>query len=143
MCGIAGWYRRSGARVSTAAVTAQCNTIVHRGPDDSGTFIDGDFGFGMRRLSIIDLEHGHQPMFTPDGRHGVVFNGEIYNHLELRPELETAGYSFETRSDTETLLAAYVVWGDDAWLRLDGMFAVAIWDKASRRLTLARDPLGI
>jgi asparagine synthase (glutamine-hydrolysing) len=143
MCGIAGWYRRSGTAVPESAIVAQCDTIVHRGPDDSGTFVDGDFGFGMRRLSIIDVEHGHQPMFTPDGRFGIVFNGEIYNHLELRPELERAGVRFETHSDTETLLAAFAIWGDDAWLRLDGMFAVAIWDRQSRTLTLARDPLGI
>ena len=143
MCGIAGWYRRSGTAVPESAIVAQCDTIVHRGPDDSGTFVDGDFGFGMRRLSIIDVEHGHQPMFTPDGRFGIVFNGEIYNHLELRPELERAGVRFETHSDTETLLAAFAIWGDDAWLRLDGMFAVAIWDRLSRTLTLARDPLGI
>jgi asparagine synthase (glutamine-hydrolysing) len=143
MCGIAGWYRRSGTAVPESAIVAQCDTIVHRGPDDSGTFVDGDFGFGMRRLSIIDVEHGHQPMFTPDGRFGIVFNGEIYNHLELRRELERAGVRFETHSDTETLLAAFAIWGDDAWLRLDGMFAVAIWDRQSRTLTLARDPLGI
>jgi asparagine synthase (glutamine-hydrolysing) len=143
MCGIAGWYRRSGTAVPESAIVAQCETIVHRGPDDSGTFVDGDFGFGMRRLSIIDVEHGHQPMFTPDGRFGIVFNGEIYNHLELRRELERAGVRFETHSDTETLLAAFAIWGDDAWLRLDGMFAVAIWDRQSRTLTLARDPLGI
>ncbi|HET9811996.1 MAG TPA: asparagine synthase (glutamine-hydrolyzing) [Sphingomicrobium sp.] len=143
MCGIAGWYRRSGDRVSEAVITAQCDTIVHRGPDDSGTYADGDFGFGMRRLSIIDVEHGHQPMFTPDGRYSIVFNGEIYNHLDLRPELEAAGARFETHSDTETLLASYAAWGDDCWLRLDGMFAVAIWDRETRTLTLARDPLGI
>jgi asparagine synthase (glutamine-hydrolysing) len=143
MCGIAGWYRRSGEAVPERAVVQQCDTIIHRGPDDSGTFVDGDFGFGMRRLSIIDVAHGHQPMFTPDGRYGIVFNGEIYNHLELRPELEQAGIRFATHSDTETLLAAFVVWGDEAWLRLDGMFAVAIWDREARKLTLARDPLGI
>jgi asparagine synthase (glutamine-hydrolysing) len=143
MCGIAGWYRRSGDPVPERAIVGQCDTIVHRGPDDSGVFVDGDFGFGMRRLSIIDVEHGHQPMFTRDGRYGIVFNGEIYNHLELRPELERAGIRFETHSDTETLLASYAMWGDDAWLRLDGMFAVAIWDRQERTLTLARDPLGI
>lgn len=143
MCGIAGWYRRSGAPVPKSAIVGQCDTIVHRGPDDSGTFVDGDFGFGMRRLSIIDVAHGHQPMFTRDGRYGIVFNGEIYNHLELRPALEQAGIGFSTNSDTETLLAAYVAWGDEAWLRLDGMFAVAIWDRETRALTLARDPLGI
>jgi asparagine synthase (glutamine-hydrolysing) len=143
MCGIAGWYRRSGEPVAERAIVQQCDTIIHRGPDDSGVFVDGDFGFGMRRLSIIDVAHGHQPMFTPDGRLWIVFNGEIYNHLELRPELEQAGVRFATHCDTETVLAAFAVWGDEAWLRLDGMFAVAIWDRQARTLTLARDPLGI
>ena len=122
MCGIAGWYRRSGAKVPESAIVGQCDTIVHRGPDDSGTFVDGDFGFGMRRLSIIDVAHGHQPMFTPDGRFAIVFNGEIYNHLELRARARAAGIRFATHSDTETLLAAFVAWGDEAWLRLEGMY---------------------
>jgi asparagine synthase (glutamine-hydrolysing) len=143
MCGIAGWYRRSGRPVSEQAITAQCDRIVHRGPDDSGVLADRDFGFGMRRLSIIDLEGGHQPIFSPDRRYAIVFNGEIYNHPELRAELEQAGYAFSTHSDTETLLASYLHWGDDAWLRLEGMYGVAIWDMAERSLTLARDPLGI
>lgn len=148
MCGIAGWYRRGGRPVEAAAITRQCDTIVHRGPDDSGVFTDGDFGFGMRRLSIIDLAGGHQPIFTaPDsadgGRHGIVFNGEIYNHPELRAELEARGVTFQTHSDTETLLQAFLHWGDDAWLRLEGMYGAAIWDRRDRTLTLARDPLGI
>lgn len=143
MCGIAGWYRRGGRPVVTRTIGAQCDAIVHRGPDDSGTFVDGDFGFGMRRLSILDVADGHQPMASPDGRHVVVFNGEIYNHLDLRPELEAAGWTFRTRSDTETVLAAFAHWRDGTWARLEGMFAVAVWDRATRRLTLARDPLGI
>ncbi len=117
--------------------------IGARGPDDSGTLVDGDFGFGMRRLSIIDVEGGHQPMTTEDGRYSIVFNGEIYNHLELRPELERLGATFRTHSDTETILVAFVCWGNDAWARLDGMFGVAIWDHARRELTLARDAVGI
>ena len=143
MCGIAGWYRRSGQPVPKPVVAQMCDTIVSRGPDDCGVFADAEFGFGMRRLSIIDIEGGHQPMFTPDGRFAVVFNGEIYNHLDVRRELERSGIEFRTHSDTETLLAAFVAWGDDAWLRLEGMFAAAIWDRKARRLTLARDPLGI
>ena len=143
MCGIAGWYRRSGRPVAPEVVVQQCDRIVHRGPDDSGTFAEGDFGFGMRRLSIIDIAGGHQPIFTADGRYAIVFNGEIYNHPELRRELEAAGVGFATHSDTETLLASFVQWGDDAWLRLEGMYAAAIWDRAERSLTLARDPLGI
>lgn len=143
MCGIAGWYRRSGHPVTVEQVRQQCDTIIHRGPDDQGQFVDGDFGFGMRRLSIIDIGGGHQPMFSADGRYAIVTNGEIYNHLDLRVELEARGHVFTTHSDTETLLASYLAWGDAAWPRLEGMFATAIWDRAERRLTLARDPLGI
>jgi asparagine synthase (glutamine-hydrolysing) len=143
MCGIAGWYRRGGKAVPKGAIAAACDLLVHRGPDDAGYFVDGDFGFGMRRLSIIDVEGGHQPIFSPDGRHAIVFNGEIYNHPELRRQLES-GYPFQTdHSDTETILAAYLRWGDDAWTRLEGMYAVAIWDKVDRQLCLARDPIGI
>jgi asparagine synthase (glutamine-hydrolysing) len=143
MCGIAGWYRRGGRPVSQAVVTAQCDRIRHRGPDDSGVLTDGDFGFGMRRLSIVDVAGGHQPMTTPDGRYSIVFNGEIYNHQELRPELEAAGWGFRTHCDTETALAAFARWGAAAWPRLEGMFGIAVWDHARRELSLARDPLGI
>ena len=143
MCGIAGWYRRGERPVARETIAAQCDRIVHRGPDDSGHLVDRDFGFGMRRLSIIDVEGGHQPIATADGRYSIVFNGEIYNHLDLRGELGAAGFSFRTRSDTETLLASFVHWRDDAWLRLEGMYAAAIWDHAARTLTLARDPVGI
>ena len=143
MCGIAGWYRRGGRPVEQSIVARQCDRLIHRGPDDSGYFVDGDFGFGMRRLSIIDVEGGHQPIFSPDGRHAIIFNGEIVNHPELRRELE-GGYRFKTdHSDTETILAAWLRWGDGAWGRLEGMFAVAIWDKLEKRLTLARDAVGI
>lgn len=126
-----------------AAVKAQCDAIAHRGPDDSGILTDGDFGFGMRRLSILDIAGGHQPMETSDGRFAIVFNGEIFNHLEVREPLVAAGYSFVTHSDTETILAAFCHWGNEAWAKLEGMFAVAIWDRRQRSLTLARDPLGI
>lgn len=143
MCGIAGWYRRGNEAVSRAAITALCDTIRHRGPDDEGVLVDGNFGFGMRRLSIIDIAGGHQPIRTEDDRFSIVFNGEIVNHLSLRQELERLGHSYRTNSDTETILFAYREWGDAAWARLDGMFAVAIWDRRERRLTLARDPLGI
>src|SRR5438876_954824 len=143
MCGIAGWYRRGGRPVAPQAVERQCDRLQHRGPDDAGYLIDGDFGFGMRRLSIIDIEGGHQPILSPDQRYAIVFNGEIVNHPALRRELE-GGYAFQTdHSDTETILAAWLRWGDDAWTRLEGMFAVAIWDKLAKSLTLARDPVGI
>jgi asparagine synthase (glutamine-hydrolysing) len=128
--------------VDRSVIVAQCNQLVHRGPDDAGYLIDGDFGFGMRRLSIIDLEHGQQPITSPDSRYSIICNGEIVNHLELRRELE-GSYRFRTRSDIETLLASFLRWGDDAWTRLEGMFAAAIWDHLTKTLTLARDPIGI
>lgn len=144
MCGIAGWYRRGGKPVEEAVIARQCGTLRHRGPDDSGILIDGDFGFGMRRLSIIDPPGGHQPMMSADRRFAVVFNGEIYNHLEIRQRLAKRGHrEFSTRSDTETILTAFMHWGNDAWARLEGMFAVAIWDIEKRELTLVRDQLGI
>jgi len=143
MCGIAGWYRRGGRPVPQEAIASQCDRLISRGPDDAGYLTDGDFGFGMRRLSIIDIEGGHQPILSPDGRYAIVFNGEIVNHPALRRELE-GSYAFQTdHSDTETVLAAFTRWGDDAWLKLEGMYAVAIWDKLTKTLTLARDPVGI
>ena len=143
MCGIAGWYRRGGRPVRREAIASQCDRLISRGPDDAGYLTDGDFGFGMRRLSIIDIEGGHQPILSPDGRYAIVFNGEIVNHPALRRELE-GSYAFQTdHSDTETVLAAFTRWGDDAWLKLEGMYAVAIWDKLTKTLTLARDPVGI
>ena len=141
MCGIAGWYRRRGRPVWHGVIGSQCARLKHRGPDDEGYLIDGDFGFGMRRLSIIDPEGGHQPIRSADGRFAIVCNGEIVNHLELRREL--GSYPFRSRSDAETLLAAFIRWGDDCWLRAEGMYAAAIWDRETRTLRLARDPLGI
>ncbi|HYM80002.1 MAG TPA: asparagine synthase (glutamine-hydrolyzing) [Candidatus Limnocylindria bacterium] len=143
MCGICGWYRRDRVPVERAVIEAQCATLVHRGPDDQGVLADGDFGFGMRRLSIIDLAGGHQPMTSDDGRLSIVYNGEIFNFPELRRTLESEGHRFRTSCDTEVILRGYQSWGGDVWRRLEGMFAVAIWDHASRMLALARDPLGI
>lgn len=143
MCGIAGWYSRNGP-VLPDVLARQADRLVHRGPDDSGAFTDRDFGFTMRRLSIIDLAGGHQPIHSPDGRYVIVQNGEIYNHRELRRQLEGDGIAFQTdHSDTEVILAAFIRWGDEAWLRLEGMYAAAIWDRRERLLKLARDPLGI
>jgi asparagine synthase (glutamine-hydrolysing) len=143
MCGIAGWYRRDGQAVPAHTIQAQCAAIVHRGPDDEGVLTDGDLGIGMRRLSIIDVAGGHQPIETADRSLAIVFNGEIYNHRELRRSLAAAGHHFRTQSDTETILLAYREWGNAAWSRLEGMFAIAIWDRQQRRLTLVRDPIGI
>ena len=142
MCGIAGWYRRGARPVTRSVIAAQCDRLVHRGPDDLGMLIDRDFGFGMRRLSIIDVEGGHQPMASSDDRFAIICNGEIVNHLDLRRELGSES-SFRTRSDVETLLACFLRWGDEAWLRAEGMYAAAIWDRKTRTLRLVRDPLGI
>lgn len=124
-------------------IAAQCDAIRHRGPDDEGQWGERDFGFGMRRLSIVDLAGGHQPFHSPDGRFVLVFNGEIYNFAVLRTELAAAGRAFRSAGDTEVILAGYERWGDGVWPRLDGMFAVAVWDRERRRLTLARDSVGI
>jgi asparagine synthase (glutamine-hydrolysing) len=116
--------------------------IVHRGPDEGGIYRDEQALLGMRRLSIIDLAGGHQPMQAAQGRFQVVFNGEIYNHRDLRRELEALGHDFLTASDTEVVLHACMQWGGDAFARLEGMFAIAFWDAQERRLLLARDRLG-
>jgi len=143
MCGMTGWYRRGGRPVPGEAIARACNTIVHRGPDDGGVHLDGDVGLGHRRLSIVDMSGGHQPMSSADGRWVIVYNGEVYNFPELRRELTELGWQFRTHGDTETILAAYATWGDGAWPKLEGMYGLAIWDAKERRLVLARDPLGI
>ena len=119
------------------------SALTHRGPDDAGRFEDGPAGLAFQRLSILDIEGGHQPMTSADGRFTVVFNGEIYNHKELRPALEAQGWKFSTHSDTETLLAGFALHGADFFPKLNGMFACAVWDSTAHVLTLARDPLGI
>lgn len=143
MCGICGVYNLGGEPADKTGVLRMRAALAHRGPDDEGDYFDGPLGFGFRRLSILDLEGGHQPMSTGDGRFTIVFNGEIYNHLELRRRLESSGVHFRTRSDTETLLELFAREGLGAFELLNGMFAAAVWDKQKRRLVLARDPLGI
>jgi len=118
-------------------------SIVHRGPDDEGFHIDGEIGLGFRRLSIIDLDGGHQPMCDPQQQIWVVFNGEIYNFPDLRDELAAAGYVFRTKSDTEVIVHGYREWGVDVLNHLNGMFGLAIWDTQEKRLLVARDPMGI
>lgn len=149
MCGIAGLIARDGATADLpTAMRAATNAIAHRGPDDHGAWIDegARVAIGHRRLSIIDLSSaGHQPMQSADARYVLVFNGEVYNHADLRRELEIAGAAptWRGHSDTETLLAAITAWGlSDALRRATGMFALALWDKAERRLWLARDRFG-
>jgi asparagine synthase (glutamine-hydrolysing) len=142
MCGICGVLRR-GSDADPAALEAMSSALVHRGPDDHGTFLDGPVGLAARRLSIIDLEGGHQPIANEDASVHAVQNGEIYNHAELRRELEGRGHSFRTRCDTEVLVHLYEEHGPDFVERLRGMFAIAIWDARRRRLLLARDRFGI
>ncbi|MDD5657082.1 MAG: asparagine synthase (glutamine-hydrolyzing), partial [Elusimicrobia bacterium] len=143
MCGICGAFNLGGAPVERQAVLRMRGRLAHRGPDDEGEHFDGPVGLGFRRLSILDLEGGRQPMLSEDGRFALVFNGEIYNHLDLRRELEAAGERFRTRSDAETILRLFIRQGEKAFGRLGGMFAAAVWDRERRRLTLARDPIGV
>lgn len=142
MCGIAGVVDPSGAWLDAEAVERMRESMRARGPDDAGSFSDGVCMLAFRRLSILDLAGGHQPMSTPDGAATVVFNGEIYNFAELRRELEGLGHRFVTRSDTEVILHAYRQWGSACVRRLDGMFALALWDGRRRALLLARDRFG-
>ncbi len=142
MCGICGIYNRNGAPVDRNLLGRMNNTMIHRGPDGSGIYIDNSIGLGHRRLAIIDLHTGEQPMSTDDGVLHVVFNGEIYNFLELRKELESCGHLFRTKSDTEVLLHGYRQWGEHFVARLRGMFAIALWDANKRKLLLIRDRVG-
>ncbi len=141
MCGIVGFV---GARADMDEILqAMMDRIVHRGPDGEGRFVDGQVALGHRRLSIIDLEGGKQPMFNEDGSLVVVFNGEVYNFQELREQLLAAGHTFATRSDTEVLLHGYEEWGKELLDRLRGMFTFALWDSRAKTLLLARDHFGI
>ena len=144
MCGIAGIVASERLHADDhARVPRMRDAIAHRGPDDAGLFVDGQAALGHRRLSIVDLAAGHQPLSNEDESVWIVFNGEIYNHADVRPELEAAGHRYKTRSDTETIVHAYEQWGDACVERLRGMFAFAIWDAPKRRLLLARDRLGV
>lgn len=143
MCGICGIWCPDGAPVDKRLLGRMTNTMVHRGPDDEGYFCEGSIGLGFRRLSIIDLEGGKQPMTNEDGSIWLVFNGEIYNYLELRQSLAERGHLFRTDSDTETIVHGYEEWGEEIVHRLNGMFAFAVWDGPRRRLFLARDRMGI
>ena len=143
MCGIAGIVRNDGLDVDRGLVAAMCAAIRHRGPDDDGFYFNGPVGLGMRRLSIIDVKGGQQPIHNQDRTAWIVFNGEIYNYRELRKQLETKGHSFKTQTDTEVLLTAFIEWGDGCLPRLNGMFHFAVWDNEERTMTLARDHVGI
>ena len=143
MCGICGIYNvQSGEPVSQDAIERMTHLISHRGPDDSGMYLDGNVGLGFARLSIIDLSGGHQPMSNETGDIWIVFNGEIWNYKSLRKELIERGHQFRTNSDTETIVHAYEEYGVECVARLHGMFGFAIWDGRQRRLLLARDRAG-
>jgi asparagine synthase (glutamine-hydrolysing) len=144
MCGITGFVNFGGHDRHEAAsrVKQMAGTLSHRGPDEEGYFVDDRVALGHRRLSIIDLSSGQQPMGASGGRVQIVFNGEIYNFLEIRVELESRGHRFKTRSDTEVLLEAYLEWGEGCAERLNGMFAFAIWDARTKQLLVARDRVG-
>lgn len=143
MCGITGVMIAGDGQVDQASLRHMTNLIAHRGPDDDGFFFGAGVAFGHRRLSIIDAEGGHQPMFSPDERVVLTYNGEIYNFQQLRRELENLGHRFKTSSDTEVLLTSYLEWGADCVNRFRGMFAFAVWDTRTQELFLARDRLGI
>jgi asparagine synthase (glutamine-hydrolysing) len=144
MCGICGQFNFGNSEpVLRQNVEMMAKTLIHRGPDDEGYYFSGPLGLGFRRLSIIDLGGGHQPMSDREGSVCVVFNGEIYNFQEVRSELEGFGHVFRTNSDTEVIVHGYKQWGDEVLTRLNGMFGLAIWDERQRRLVLARDAFGI
>ncbi|MGC1851597.1 MAG: hypothetical protein WA687_04070, partial [Solirubrobacterales bacterium] len=143
MCGICGMAAAGGVPADVEAVRRMNSRLTHRGPDSDGVFVEGGVALAMRRLSIIDLEHGDQPIANEDGSVTVVQNGEIYNYRELRGELERRGHRFATASDTEVLVHLYEEHGEGFVERLRGMFALAVWDARERRLLLARDRFGI
>ena len=145
MCGINGiaFSPSSGRHVDESRLVAMRDILHHRGPDDGGIFVDGNIGLGHRRLSIVDVAHGAQPMFNGDRSCAIVYNGEVYNHADYRNQLEARGYKFQNRSDTETILHLYEEYGRDCVEHLRGMFAFAIWDKTKRELFIARDRFGV
>jgi len=144
MCGIVGQVNFDNSPVSPVVLKKMTDTIVHRGPDGEGHWIEENVGFGHRRLSIIDLSPaGHQPMISADHRYVLTYNGEIYNFRELRTELEANGYRFRSQTDSEVVLSSLAEWGTDALLKFNGMFALAFWDRKEKKLLLARDRYGI
>jgi asparagine synthase (glutamine-hydrolysing) len=143
MCGIAGLVSVTAGPQNQAVLDRMTGVLRHRGPDDSGCFTDGVAWLGHRRLSIIDLAHGHQPMANEDSTVWITYNGELFNHASLRPELERAGHRYQTNCDTEAILHAYEQYGAECVRRFRGMFAFAVWDQRRKRLFCARDRLGI
>ena len=144
MCGICGiFYTDRMRRVERETLADMNRQIVHRGPDDDGFLVEGNVGLAMRRLSIIDIRTGHQPISNENETVWIVYNGELYNHQDLRKDLEARGHRYRTKSDTETIVHLYEEYGRDCVKYLRGMFAFAIWDRRNRQLFIARDRLGI
>ncbi len=141
MCGIAGFTHAN--RAETGRIQKAVATLSHRGPNQQGVFESEAVSLGAARLKIIDIDGGDQPIVCEERRTVIVFNGEIYNHLELRRELEQRGHRFRSHTDTETVLHAFIEWDTECFSRLRGMFAVALWSESERRLVLARDRMGI
>jgi asparagine synthase (glutamine-hydrolysing) len=145
VCGIAGVIRREGdaALVARDVLERMAGALEHRGPDEFGMYRDAHAGLSHARLSIVDLASGQQPLSNEDGTIWIVFNGEIFNYVELREELLALGHTFRTKSDTEVIVHAFEAWGDEAFARFNGQFAIGLWNSVRRELTLARDPIGI
>ncbi|MBX7171207.1 MAG: asparagine synthase (glutamine-hydrolyzing) [Pyrinomonadaceae bacterium] len=145
MCGINGivYSTRSGKQVDELILTKMRDVIYHRGPDGAGNFVEGQIGLGHRRLSIVDVSHGGQPMFNEDKSLVIIYNGEVYNHADYREELEAKGHIYQTHCDTETILHLYEEYGENCVEKLRGMFAFAIWDRKNKTLFVARDRLGV
>lgn len=145
MCGIAGLavLQPDGAPPSIEQLSRMAGALYHRGPDELGVYRHGRAGLAHARLSIIDIEAGKQPLSNEDETLFIAFNGEIFNYVELRAELEVLGHRFRTHSDTEVIVHAYEAWGDEAFTRFNGQWAVALWDETKERLVLSRDRLGV
>ncbi|EKD28075.1 MAG: hypothetical protein ACD_79C00438G0001, partial [uncultured bacterium] len=143
MCGICGIIKEEGKSVDINILKSMTDSLIHRGPDDEGFFIEKEAGLGMRRLSIIDIHSGKQPQATKDKSLHIIYNGEIYNYREIRKDLQSKGIQFATNSDTEVILEAYSYYKKECLNHFNGMFAIAIWDSKEKRLFLARDRLGV
>src|SRR5215472_7635558 len=143
MCGIVGWYSSQEVQDARVLLKRMLSALAHRGPDDEGLYFQGPIALGIRRLSIIDVQGGHQPISNEDRTIWVGLNGEIYNFQELRRELEAEGHVFATRTDTEVIVHAYEEWSDDCIRHLNGIFGLVIWDSLRCRLLMARDHFGV
>ena len=139
MCGIVGFIDKRKKKEKDVIIKKMGDVIAHRGPDGEGFFTDDVIALGQRRLSIIDVEGGAQPIFSLDGKKAIIFNGEIYNYQKLKEELEEKGYKFKTKTDTEVILNGYTEWQDDLFNKLRGMFAFVIWDSVKETIFAARD----